>query len=172
MAIHDQVRPYNMNRIITDILHYDISDLLDDYIHCQKHHKYNQIYNLLQSTPEYLCPIKSCSFLKRNYRNRQAMVASDHINQHHNNEMSHRIKLYLCVSDSLNVATMQILDKIHCYLTHSFINQPRLDRDLRKQKSFGKLTELDIINVNDLRFNEIEPDFVINPQQLVKLNHI
>ena len=176
--MYKQVRPFSINRIITDIFHYDLSYLLDDYVHCHKYHDYMDIYNHLQKLPEYLCVCKECLFLMRNHRDREAMTNND---DHANNEITNRIKLYLCVSDSLNVATMQILDKIHCYLLHSFYNQPRdinndenkknnnnLPPQIKKTKSFGKLKDLDIINVNDIRFNQIDTEYAINSTESVK----
>ena len=140
--------------IITDILHYDIHLILDDYIHCIQHHEYYEINNYLQASPEYLCNIDECSFLSRNHRDKRAMIK--------NNEISNRMKLYLSASDSFNVATMQILDKIHCYLLHSFVNKEK-HKTLKKTKIFNT----NLINLNDIRFNEIEPEYSMDAKEIV-----
>ncbi len=97
------------------------------------------------------------------------MSESTEMHHIHNNEISNRINIYLCFSDSFNITTMQIFDKIHSYLLHSFIHQ-KPKRKTTQITNFGKLDKLNIINVNDIIFDEINPNQNIDSNEKERRN--
>eukprot|EP01083_Nonionella_stella_P058950 154305_1 len=77
----------------------NILEVLNAYLHltetCDTEHRFEQVANSFKT-----CDINACNAFRRNYRNRN-ILAQEH-------------------KQKQNIASLQILDKIHCYVSHCY----------------------------------------------------
>ena len=116
------------NRSINDLLanYYHIiyfhdnlfDEIYDELVTVNINQNHNRNRNRNNDKPK--CNIKTCEMIKRNYRNKQSTSID-----------TNRRKMYFNFSSSREIITQQLLDKIHCYLCHSY------DIGLRIRKNSG-----------------------------------
>ena len=88
-------------------------DILNDFNHLLHHHSnhFESIYHSLQRTlsTQNECCLAECSLMIRNQRDRNRMT-----------EHKQDLKALYFTEDIKEIATLQLLDRIHCFYFHSF----------------------------------------------------
>eukprot|EP01084_Bolivina_argentea_P253479 425782_1 len=116
----------------------NIGTILDDFFYLlqisDNDDKFEYIHQYLQPQRS-ICSIKECNALRRNYRNR-------------NNTDKKQIT---SETDTINNAAMQIIDKIHCFFSHSYDIGNRLNAKTRLKIIESKSND---VNVKHHLFSE------------------
>eukprot|EP01084_Bolivina_argentea_P062482 114267_1 len=131
---------------------YSICELLNDFHHLMYKHSFDEIYKCLKVKCNAFT--HQCGCLLRNNRDRSAM----------NDDK--RKELYFGCTETEEVITQQTLDRIHCYLCHSYDCGLLLTQTERKQTIENENKE-DNFNFN---FNMIKLHSMLSKKQSLRRN--